>query len=280
MELIIIGLLPISSKSRCRYQSESVIKYFLIQICSGILFLQSALSLWDLSWLFTVRLVLKLGLAPLHVWVVHIYSGLSCSFMFLVSTIIKVPGVLLIEMAPYALHQFLLFRVVIGRVGAVFMSAFKKLIAYSRVANTGWIGLIASVSDLWIVYFLIYSIVLACVLYMMSELMFTSIRQIITPPSKEQRVYWGLLVLSLGGMPPLLGFSIKWVAITSISSFLGWLIVPLGFVLSMRVYYYIQMCFIIALTLSNNLLNNYRRPAMSLIVSLNVWGGVVVMCRI
>jgi len=57
----------------------------------------------------------------------------------------------------------------------------------------------------------------------------------------EQQIRWTTFTLSLAGLPPLLGFSAKWLALSEIIQFRGWLVFVLALLFSFSLFYYTQI---------------------------------------
>ena len=75
---------------------EGIIKYFVVQRLRGVLFLGFINSGLGLSLVVCRVILLKLGLFPFHLWVVHIYRGLRIRLIIITRTLLKLPGLILL----------------------------------------------------------------------------------------------------------------------------------------------------------------------------------------
>ena len=66
IEMRVLTLTPLIVSRVNSVANESSMKYFLVQISSGLIFLAAINRGSELVWLFLMRLSLKLGIAPLH----------------------------------------------------------------------------------------------------------------------------------------------------------------------------------------------------------------------
>ena len=227
--------------------NESAIKYFLIQVISGLLYLESIVSSLNLEWLLVIAILLKLGLAPFHFWVPHVFVGLAYPMLGVVSTLIKIPGLLLIQHRSNPLVWFsVLLSILVGRLGGVFLRNFKKILAYSRIRHGGWLLAIRANPLGWFYYLVIYRLVLFIFLDITNKIYIKGVAQTPKLGRVEIQIRWVVLTLSLAGLPPLLGFSAKWLVLTGLVGVNGWVVIILAVLFSFSLFYYTQI-FILAL---------------------------------
>ena len=67
-----------------------LVLYFICSVVGGLLYLGGALSFYYTSWLINIGLLLKLGLAPFHFWLVKVASYLSNFPLFIMLGFLKV----------------------------------------------------------------------------------------------------------------------------------------------------------------------------------------------
>jgi len=70
--------------------SSCLVLFFICTVVGGLLFLGGALSFSYTSWLINIGLLLKLGLAPFHFWLVKVASSLSKFPLFTLLGFLKV----------------------------------------------------------------------------------------------------------------------------------------------------------------------------------------------
>lgn len=188
----------------------------------------------------------KLAAFPFHMWVSDVYSGVTLSVLLVLvilpkmsiwgSIVFQIHHVLVLssffEYTSFTLSFFGLLGVVFGSLGAVFQQDFKKFIAYSSISNMGYIVLIFSTglaSSLYIIiyYVVVYSFLLLnlfSLVYALSfmttdQKLYLSITSILTFFFRTHKIYgflFSILLFSMAGVPPLMGFFPKFYVISGL----------------------------------------------------------------
>lgn len=242
IELNLLRVIPLIISSKILQELESTTKYFFAQRLGRILILFRAFLFtpW-VKFLILLGILLKLGLAPLHIWLPATMAGLSWEICILISTWQKFPLLcLLCIITPNYPSLFLYvgtLSVLVGGLIGLNQTQLRVLLSYSSIAHTGWVVALFSLkpSAGWS-YFLIYVIITISIISIIKQknaLFFWSL----TPSS----LVIFLLLLSLGGLPPLSGFAIKLGAIKLLSStsIPLVLLIIIGSLLSL--YYYLNL---------------------------------------
>nr|YP_009161619.1 NADH dehydrogenase subunit 2 [Cyclosa argenteoalba]AKN58348.1 NADH dehydrogenase subunit 2 [Cyclosa argenteoalba] len=185
-------------------------KYFFIQsIGSGILMLMfySKFIWMDLVGLSV--LVYKIGGGPFYFWFPSICESMGWGGCMLLMTMQKILPMLLITfMISNILWIFISSSIVIGAVGSFNQKSMKRLMAYSSIHHIGWILSSNYINEsLWLIYLVMYSFMLSGVVYSLWNDKILEITQLGKVSTKMMFV---LGMLSMGGMPPMLGFYLKW----------------------------------------------------------------------
>lgn len=165
---------------------------------------------------------MKRGSAPFHFWFPSIIEGLSWFNALILITWQKIAPIILIS---YVLYKPLIiiriiFSSLIGALGGLNQTSLRKLIAYSSINHLGWILIsIYERNFLWIIYFLIYSFLRFRLIYLFNIFKISYINQLFSLffNSKVMKFFIILNLLSLGGLPPFLGFFPKWIVIQYLS---------------------------------------------------------------
>ena len=210
----------------------------------------------------------KIGVAPFHFWVPHVYSGIRITNILIISTIIKIPSFVVISNWSRGVWWVVFFlRVSIGAFRALFCNNIKKLIAYSRVSHRGWIIILTPMLQVWVFYIVVYYVRLWFVIYCLIKLNLRGISLSFTLTRPVITTSLSILVLSLAGMPPFVGFSIKWVALRAILRTAGVSMVIVLVVLALRIYFYFQIVVTALLnTTYERGLNIYNRTLCSITI--------------
>nr|YP_009255702.1 NADH dehydrogenase subunit 2 [Tylomelania sarasinorum]AND97136.1 NADH dehydrogenase subunit 2 [Tylomelania sarasinorum] len=315
LEVNLIGFLPILVYQKSMLESESAVKYFIVQaLGSSFLVLGSLLSYslsfsWEsietgsfLSYLGAVFLCLglfmKMGVFPFYFWLPSVMAGLSWVSCLLLTTWQKVVPVFLVAAVMdvnllYAVFFVFLFMSagssIIGGIGGMNQTQVRALLAYSSIGHMGWILFSVCCSE-WAVkiYFCIYVLVSVCVFFNLWFLDSSGMKSLSCLSKGKWVNSFSILVmlLSLGGLPPLLGFVSKWAAISSATGYSSWGILfflILGSLMSL--FYYLSLFFSEVLSLKldtlifekNKIGVSSLEYSNSIVVFINLLGGVMLL---
>nr|AAS00868.1 NADH dehydrogenase subunit 2 [Hutchinsoniella macracantha] len=225
LELNLMSFVPLVTSVFNRLYSEAALKYFLIQAFGSVILLFSVLGYVFSSSLFFLiflmgSLLLKLGAAPFHFWFPNVMGGLSWMGVILLMVMQKITPFVMLNYIYLCVGDYLLIflvmSILVGSLGGLNQLLLRVLLAYSSIGHVGWMMGGILVSDVvWFLYFIIYSLCsLALILFFMwgdincfsqlyGSLFF----------SYSYLLFIGLLLISLGGLPPFLGFYSKWMVI-------------------------------------------------------------------
>lgn len=261
MALIGYALVAVSD---LEFSKEAAVKYFIQgSIVSVIFLLGAALYLGATGTLslsgatvhnqelyvmslgiFTLTLFFKLGAFPFHAWVADVYSNVSDGNLasnFLLSKVIigfkfiTLIQVLLLDANPHFQDVLILIIQVVavlsafyGNIMAVVQNQFKRIIAYSSVAHTGYMLLMVCLNPdeayekQLISFLVIYSLTATGVILILNQFAALSKNQdnagILKGAFYQNRTLSILLmvfVLSLAGIPLTAGFALKYTLFTN-----------------------------------------------------------------
>nr|YP_009154867.1 NADH dehydrogenase subunit 2 [Cetonurus globiceps]AHF49540.1 NADH dehydrogenase subunit 2 [Cetonurus globiceps] len=234
LEINSLAILPLMVSSHQARAIEASVKYLLIQatgagiILWGTMLNAQATGHWnildnkdDLATLVIMSgLALKLGLAPLHAWLPEVIQGTDMTTAMILSTWQKLaPFILMCEVS--SSHQWLaltlgLISIAVGGLSGINMTLMRKLLAFSSIAHLGWMMLVMTFST--------HLALIALMIYMVATMMiFSTLNTTSASTINSLALSWGkypaltvltpLILLSLGGLPPLSGFIPKWLII-------------------------------------------------------------------
>nr|YP_010937255.1 NADH dehydrogenase subunit 2 [Ixodes loricatus]WKW95212.1 NADH dehydrogenase subunit 2 [Ixodes loricatus] len=201
--------------------SNSMIYYYMIQsMASSLFFFSSIFSFYFNNKIFILIIVfsmmIKLAAAPLHSWYPQISDGLNYFSFFILSTMQKmIPLFIITFYNSVSIIIFIIFSSLIGSLGGFNQTSLKKILAYSSITHLSWIlTLIMMSQNFWVIYFLIYSFILLKIIFLLKKNEFSLIvnLNLMKVPFLE-KLFLLTLLLSLGGMPPFLGFLTKWMSV-------------------------------------------------------------------
>nr|AWU49025.1 NADH dehydrogenase subunit 2 [Pseudophacopteron sp. DMP-2018] len=223
MEINLFCFIFLSIKFSFSY--ESLMKYFLIQASSSMLFIFS-LTLnfiyyeeWSNPTMLIppLALIMKSGLAPLHFWVPNIIKKMNFLAMFLFFTLQKIiPIMIMFYSWFYLVSTLSILNLILGSLGGIPQSSVPKMLIYSSLNNSGWMMLSLMNSNvMFYIYFMIYSFINFTILFKLNKNNIKWISQLMSS-SKQDKLDYSISMMSLMGLPPLMGFVSKWMVIYKI----------------------------------------------------------------
>uniref|UniRef100_UPI00315CF259 NADH dehydrogenase subunit 2 n=1 Tax=Euthalia nara TaxID=2988396 RepID=UPI00315CF259 len=227
LEINLLSFIPLMSTPNNLLNSEASLKYFLTQSIASINFLFAILLNLFLmknfyfnnffSIIINSTMLMKMGSIPFHFWFPNIMEGLSWFNCFILMTWQKITPMILLSyyLNFNYLYFIMIFNVLIGAIGSFNQTSLRKLMAFSSINNLGWMLSAMIISEnLWLIYFIFYTIFsfIVCFLfyiiniYFINQLFFFNMNFLI-------KISIMINFLSLGGLPPFLGFFPKWLVI-------------------------------------------------------------------
>nr|YP_010952489.1 NADH dehydrogenase subunit 2 [Macroglossum pyrrhostictum]WMQ52744.1 NADH dehydrogenase subunit 2 [Macroglossum pyrrhostictum] len=227
LEINLLSFIPLISNSNNLLASEASLKYFLTQSIASMNFLFSILMKMILmknfemnnliSIMINSALLMKMGSAPFHFWFPNISEGLSWFNNFILMTWQKITPFILLSY--YFNINFLYFiiilNVMIGAIGGLNQTSLRKMMSFSSINNLGWMIYAMMISEnLWMFYFTMYSFMISIMFFFFYLLNMFFINQLFIN-NMNFLIKLNLMInfLSLGGLPPFLGFLPKWIII-------------------------------------------------------------------
>nr|YP_009072489.1 NADH dehydrogenase subunit 2 [Oxyopes sertatus]AIP86893.1 NADH dehydrogenase subunit 2 [Oxyopes sertatus] len=218
---------------------ESCMKYFFIQ-SMGSAILLSLFYFGKMYFKEVVCLVMsyKVGAGPFFFWFPSICGGISWLSCFILMCFQKIIPFILLSMFVSGLMFFvIMLSLAFGIMGSFNQNDLKQLIAFSSVYHLGWMMLsLMSSDEFWVIYLIMYSLLIFPMILFFKSKMMISLMDVV---SMKYKKWFVMMMLSMAGMPPLLGFFLKWFAFITIflKSYFFWLILMMSSVVMFYVYY-------------------------------------------
>nr|UXF58255.1 NADH dehydrogenase subunit 2 [Philodromus sp.] len=242
MELNMMSYIVLIYKRYSILVMESCLKYFIIQSLGSAIFLMMIYSNFIEVSLVSFILSYKLGVGPFYYWFPSLCSGLNWIACFYLMTIQKIIPLFLLSMFTNKFMWFIIIiSLLVGIFGAFNQVDIKQLLAYSSIHHVGWIMYLFYSKDmLWMWYLLIYFMILMNIfIFLMKYDIF-----IISILMSCKNIFWFMVgILSLGGLPPFLGFFLKWIAFYYIIDVSLLIMVFLIFISVGMLYIYMRMLY-------------------------------------
>nr|AIF79817.1 NADH dehydrogenase subunit 2 [Cnemaspis argus] len=232
LELNTLSILPIITKPGHPQATEATTKYFLVQTTAATMILFAGIlntwqtGQWSISHtpspltttILTAAFMLKLGLAPVHLWYPDVLQGSTMNTALILSTWQKIaPLTLLLMMSnhlsPLTLLLLGLLSAMIGGWLGLNQTQVRKILATSSIAHMGWlISALAINPPLMTLTLLIYIMTTIPVFSHMATTNTKTIPDISTTWTHSPMLLLTtmLMLISLGGLPPMTGFMPKW----------------------------------------------------------------------
>nr|YP_010274839.1 NADH dehydrogenase subunit 2 [Gerosis phisara]YP_010968380.1 NADH dehydrogenase subunit 2 [Gerosis sinica]UJV31534.1 NADH dehydrogenase subunit 2 [Gerosis phisara]WNO18697.1 NADH dehydrogenase subunit 2 [Gerosis sinica] len=227
LEINLLSFIPLISNSKNLLSSEASLKYFLIQTIASINFLFSILmnmtlmKNFEINNLFSIlinsSMMMKMGSAPFHFWFPNIIEGMSWLNCFILMSWQKITPMILLSyyMNNYFLMLIMMINVIIGAIGGINQTSLRKLMSFSSINNLGWMMFAIMISEfLWLLYFFIYTFMISimCFIFYIMNIYFIN-QLFIFNMNMMLKFFLFINFLSMGGLPPFLGFFPKWIMI-------------------------------------------------------------------
>nr|YP_009183765.1 NADH dehydrogenase subunit 2 [Heliothis subflexa]ALN38375.1 NADH dehydrogenase subunit 2 [Heliothis subflexa] len=258
LEINLLSFIPLISNSNNLLASEASLKYFLTQAIASINFLFTILMKMIMMKNFEMNnfilimmnssMLMKMGSTPFHFWFPNIIEGLTWFNSLILMTWQKITPMILLS---YCFNKnfiiiIIIFNIIIGAIGGLNQTSLRKLMAFSSINNLGWMMSAIMISQtLWIFYFLLYSFMITIMCFLFHILNMYFINQLFIN-NMNFLIKINLLInfLSLGGLPPFIGFFPKWIIINFLINNKMYLLTLLFMMMSLiMLFYYIRIIY-------------------------------------
>nr|YP_009505023.1 NADH dehydrogenase subunit 2 [Periophthalmus novemradiatus]AWW89616.1 NADH dehydrogenase subunit 2 [Periophthalmus novemradiatus] len=287
LEINTLAIIPLMAQNHHPRAIEATTKYFLTQATAAATLLFASVTnawltgQWDISLMthpipttmIILALALKLGLAPLHTWLPEVLQGLSLTTGLILSTWQKLAPFVLLLQIPTPYQELLIIlglsSTLVGGWGGLNQTQLRKILAYSSIAHLGWMLLIMQFApSLTLLALMTYLAMTTATFLTLKNNNATNINALATSWTKAPLLttITPLLLLSLGGLPPMTGFMPKWLILQELTKQqLPMTAVIAALTALLSLYFYLRLCYAMTLTMSpNNLAGTslWRLPSL------------------
>nr|WNH22766.1 NADH dehydrogenase subunit 2 [Rypticus saponaceus] len=289
LEINTLAIIPLMAQQHHPRAVEATTKYFLTQATAAATLLFASTTnawltgQWDIqqmchpipTTLLTLALALKIGLAPLHLWLPEVLQGLDLTTGLILATWQKLaPFALLLQIQPTNSTILIILGLtstLVGGWGGLNQTQLRKILAYSSIAHLGWMVLVLQFSPSLTLLTLFTYIIMTFSTFLVFKLSkATNINMLATSWAKAPALttLTPLILLSLGGLPPLTGFMPKWLILQELAKqdlAPTATLAALSALLSL--YFYLRLTYAMTLTMSPNNLTGttpWRVPSSQL----------------
>nr|QKI84810.1 NADH dehydrogenase subunit 2 [Aspidoscelis gularis] len=282
LEINMMAIVPMISKTHHPRATEATIKYFLAQTGASLLMLFASSTnawytgTWDITQLtnptscttLTIALCMKIGLAPMHLWLPEVMQGTTLKMALIIATWQKLAPMSLILMTSNSHSKLLLMlmatlSIIIGGWGGLNQTQLRKIMAYSSIANMGWMMIILQQAPKLTTFTLLLYIMMTTTMFMtLTPQKTKTIKTIGTTwtLSPSLTIITMLTLTSLGGLPPMTGFMPKWLILEKL---LSENMTPLATITAMAtllsLFFYLRLFYTTTMTISPNTTNTTQK---------------------
>ena len=285
LEINMLRFLPIIS-SGLNIELENSVKYFLIQRWASIIFLISyffcSYFINSIRILLILSIFIKLGISPFHTWFISILKTCSLYILMLLSSLQKIIPLIILNNVFFFFRIFY-FCITITIIFLVIILSsvinINKLLALSSLGNILWLISSNLLSLKLMILFLTIYVFLLMGIYLFYNSFYYNLFIQINRINFFDKIIIVLLFISLGGMPPLLGFLRKFLILKIIfiyENLILFLIIIFSSLVLLyhymsRIYFFIT--FIPSLK-TNFSTNNYSITKYFYLISVIIFNGI------
>nr|QNN93049.1 NADH dehydrogenase subunit 2 [Platynereis sp. 1 PA-2020] len=285
MELNLLSFIPMIASSQKFQETEASVKYFIIQAIGSSLMLTAGVMASSMplspnmnmliNFIFLVSMMIKMGLAPCHQWLPHVMASMSWSMCLILSTWQKVSPLMMLSLivprnTPLLIAAIAALSALTGGLGGMNQAQLRTLLAYSSIGHMGWMLIALEMStNMLMIYFSVYVIITSGLMFTMMflNLINTNFSSLMSSMTSAPFLILMLIMFSLGGLPPLLGFIPKWMVISFMATKKMFIILAALITGSLlNLFYYFSMTFNFILTTKNASMNIAHTPTMLIIM--------------
>nr|QOE76326.1 NADH dehydrogenase subunit 2 [Stenocephalemys sokolovi]QOE76339.1 NADH dehydrogenase subunit 2 [Stenocephalemys sokolovi] len=296
LELSLLAMVPLLINKKNPRSTEAATKYFITQAtASMIILLAIILNYKQLgTWMFQqqtnnliltmtlISLSMKLGLAPFHYWLPEVTQGIELHTGLILLTWQKIAPLSILSQIynlinPTITMILAILSIFMGAWGGLNQTQMRKIMAYSSIAHMGWmLAIITFNPSLTLLNLLIY-IILTIPMFMMLKLNSSTTMNSISllwNKTPTTLTMMSIILLSLGGLPPLTGFLPKWIIITELlKNNCIILTTMMAMMALLNLFFYTRLIYSISLTMfptNNNskMLSHLLNPKHNFIIPL------------
>nr|QOL00517.1 NADH dehydrogenase subunit 2 [Rhinopodisma eminifrontus] len=228
LEINLLSFISTLANNKNIMMNESSIKYFIVQAMPSMMLLFSILLIqmkYPMSWKSELNpsmtvsstIIIKIGVAPFHFWfpeVMGTWTWINCLTLTTWQNI--APMVVLSYCIQLSTFMFIItmLSIIISSLGGLNQTSLSQLLAYSSISHLGWsISSLMMSENVWELYIIIYSLLSMIMVLLFKQMSLFFLNQIYpsTNMKTEIKFMMFLSLLSLGGLPPFLGFLPKWI---------------------------------------------------------------------
>lgn len=260
LEINLLSFIPLIINRNNLITTEAALKYFLNQVLASLVLLFLIIFIinnfyliffnkiyYQLINLIICTILIKIGAAPFHFWLPQVINKIRWINNLILITIQKIAPMIILcyIIKTNFLISIIILNIIIRTIRGFNQTSLRKIIAFSSINHMGWIftRLIFNES-IWLNYFIFYRIFSISIIIIFKNYNIFFINQIFL---LKINYYYKIIIfcsfLSLGGLPPFLGFFPKWIIIQFMLNFRILLLILIIFCSLIILYFYLRICY-------------------------------------
>nr|AAX89204.1 NADH dehydrogenase subunit II [Plethodon metcalfi]AAX89205.1 NADH dehydrogenase subunit II [Plethodon metcalfi] len=279
LELNTLAIMPLMSEMHHPRATEAATKYFLTQsMASAILLFAVMLNAWNTGeWtimsmqastpmiMLTIALMIKLAVAPFHLWLSDVIQGLNLMTCLIMLTWQKLAPLALLIQVSHEMNSMLLISMgalslLVGGWGGLNQLHMRKIMAFSSIAHLGWMIIVTPyMPNLTQLNLLMYLLMTSSLFLMVMTLQTTTMNKMASSWMKNFPLLstTTIIFMSLGGLPPMSGFLPKWMILEELVKQNMTPLAVLAVALTLlTLFFYLRLSYVSSLTTSPSPLNS------------------------
>nr|YP_006883641.1 NADH dehydrogenase subunit 2 [Bactrocera correcta]AFR34010.1 NADH dehydrogenase subunit 2 [Bactrocera correcta]WCB98970.1 NADH dehydrogenase subunit 2 [Bactrocera correcta] len=260
LEINLLSFIPLMNSNNLT-STEASLKYFLTQAMASAVLLFAIMMMYLNNYpiiqdnssysnlMIISSLLLKSGAAPFHFWFPNVMEGLSWMNALTLMTWQKIAPLMLISYT--AQNNFIFMSIIAstitGSLGGLNQTSLRKLMAFSSINHLGWmLAAMQANESMWCIYFSFYTFLSFSLTFMFNNFKMFHINQLFNSffNSKTLKFILFLNLLSLGGLPPFIGFLPKWLVIQLLVLKSQYVLMTIMTVMTLiTLFFYLRLCF-------------------------------------
>nr|YP_009353896.1 NADH dehydrogenase subunit 2 [Rhinolophus thomasi]AQZ26197.1 NADH dehydrogenase subunit 2 [Rhinolophus thomasi] len=271
-EMNMLAIIPMMMKRSNPRSTEASTKYFLTQATASMLLMLSIIinllhsGQWTVtnilsptaSVIMTLALTMKLGLSPFHFWVPEVTQGIPLSSGLILLTWQKLAPLSILYQISHSINLDILLTmsilsILIGGWGGLNQTQLRKILAYSSIAHMGWMTAIMTYNPTMALLNLVLYILMTTTTFMLFMTNSSTTTLSLSHLWNKMPLLTAsilVIMLSLGGLPPLTGFLPKWMIIQELTKNDS-IILPtlMAITALLNLYFYMRLTYTTSLTM-------------------------------
>nr|UEK24773.1 NADH dehydrogenase subunit 2 [Neoephemera projecta] len=269
LEINLLSFIPLMTQFN-KFTAEAALKYFLIQALASslllmfiILMLMQIIEMNHTPIIYTelalsISLFIKMGAAPFHFWFPNVMEGLNWMSSAILMTWQKIAPIMIISYLYNMTYVFIMIislSVIIGAISGLNQTSLRKIMAFSSISHLGWmLSAVMINNSALMMYFSFYSFLSILLIFMFNQFKLNHINQIFNSHNynNTMKLIFFTNLLSLGGLPPFLGFAPKWMLIQLLTTSHFYMLILIMIMFNLvTLYFYLRLTYS-ALIITNN----------------------------